>query len=240
MLAPVPADVFVSYAPEDTQLWNDLEKHLAGLLTREVIATWSAAKVRAGDDWQQVAGEHLDSARLILLLLSADFFASQQLVASTRARVIAIRVRPFDWDAVPLPAHVTVLPTDGKAVTTWQNPELAWVEVAAAIRGVVTALGPRPVAQSTPHNLPPRRLFVGRKDELQRVDQALRNEGRTSIAQAAVWGLGGVGKTALALAYAYHVLDAGTRGGQGDPAGRALAGGCSGARDRSRGEDAGE
>ena len=58
-----------------------------------------------------------------------------------------------------------------------------------------------------PHNLPPRRLFIGREDELKQLDEALRRDERISITQASLWGLGGVGKTALVLEYAYRALE---------------------------------
>jgi tetratricopeptide (TPR) repeat protein len=214
----VTADVFVSYAPEDTPLCRELEKHLAGLVRAGVIQPWSHKEVGAGADWKNVIGEHLDSASVVLLLLSADFFASAQcmdadveraLARAHKARVIPIRVRAYDWGAVPF-EHLQPLPRNGTPVDSWPKHDEAWAEVAAEIRRLVTLPARRIPAQATPHYLLPRRLFVGRKDELGRVDQALRIEGRTSIAQAAVWGLGGVGKSALALEYAYQALDAGT------------------------------
>jgi hypothetical protein len=36
---PAPVRVVVAHAPEDAPLWKRLEKHLAGLLSREVIQT---------------------------------------------------------------------------------------------------------------------------------------------------------------------------------------------------------
>ena len=60
------------------------------------------------------------------------------------------------------------------------------------------------------HNLPlPTRSFVGRGEELEELHRALVGTGRSAITQPrAITGLGGVGKTQLALHYAYaHLTD---------------------------------
>ncbi len=61
----------------------------------------------------------------------------------------------------------------------------------------------------TPHNLRPRRLFVGRETELAALKDALTGGGGAMIrhsGQASMYGLGGVGKTALALEFAWRSL----------------------------------
>jgi class 3 adenylate cyclase/tetratricopeptide (TPR) repeat protein len=68
------------------------------------------------------------------------------------------------------------------------------------------AESPSPVAE---HNLPqPNPTFVGRTAELEALRQALTATGRSAITQSrrAISGLGGIGKTQLALAYAYAHL----------------------------------
>jgi tetratricopeptide (TPR) repeat protein len=84
--------------------------------------------------------------------------------------------------------------------------EVRDVEGKAATRAV-TATWPlaRPGgALGTPNNLPAPRLFVGRDKELAALERALGGDGRA--AQASVYGLAGVGKTALALEYAHQNL----------------------------------
>ncbi|MFO0592720.1 MAG: hypothetical protein U0441_34575 [Polyangiaceae bacterium] len=56
-----------------------------------------------------------------------------------------------------------------------------------------------------PNNLPRRRLFVGREKDLAAVHERLARSGTASITQrtATVFGLGGAGKTSLALEYAH-------------------------------------
>src|SRR5207248_800843 len=62
----------------------------------------------------------------------------------------------------------------------------------------------------TPHNLRARNLdFRGRGEELAALEQALRVAKRTTITHASVFGLGGIGKTALALEYAHRAVERG-------------------------------
>jgi hypothetical protein len=76
----------------------------------------------------------------------------------------------------------------------------------AALRRALPDLPP-PRGAPAPHNLPPRRRFVGRTAELARVAEVLRAGGRGTISQASLWGLGGVGKSALALEHAHRARD---------------------------------
>jgi hypothetical protein len=54
-------------------------------------------------------------------------------------RVIPIILRPVDWQQGPF-AHLLVLPTDGRPVTTWGRRDAALLNVAIGIRRVVEEL----------------------------------------------------------------------------------------------------
>jgi tetratricopeptide (TPR) repeat protein len=62
-----------------------------------------------------------------------------------------------------------------------------------------------PGAGQTRNNLPSRRLFVGREAEFAALDRALASVQR----RASIYGLAGVGKTALALQYAHRAMERG-------------------------------
>jgi tetratricopeptide (TPR) repeat protein len=61
-----------------------------------------------------------------------------------------------------------------------------------------------------PNNLPPRRLFVGREEELRALEEALGGTRAGVTRSMSLYGLGGVGKTALALEYAHRAAERGT------------------------------
>src|SRR5437016_417444 len=68
--------IFVSYAREDENLCRELEKHLQLMQHQRLIKVWHDRNISAGTDWQQQMSEFLNTAAIILLLISPDFLAS--------------------------------------------------------------------------------------------------------------------------------------------------------------------
>src|SRR5438874_117050 len=104
----VPVEVFYSYAEADTSLLEQLEHHLSVLRHEGSISTYHKRQIVAGSDWRAELDHHLDTASLILLLISPDFLSSdyQYGVELQRAmerhdagevHVIPILLRPCDW-----------------------------------------------------------------------------------------------------------------------------------------------
>src|SRR6266536_4581768 len=142
-----PVTVFISYAHEDEPLRAQLEKHLRLLQRQGCISTWQDRQIEPSTDWAQDIDEHLETASVILLLVSPDFLASdycyeiemkRALERHQRgeARVIPIILRPCDWRTSPF-AHLQCLPRDGEAVTTWQNLDEAFTTIADGLRRVI-------------------------------------------------------------------------------------------------------
>jgi tetratricopeptide (TPR) repeat protein len=69
-----------------------------------------------------------------------------------------------------------------------------------------------PPPAQVPHNLPPRREFVGREKEKARVHEALRSR----YPLTSIDGIGGIGKTVLALEVAHECLRASKNGDSAD------------------------
>src|SRR5258708_4105148 len=144
-----PISLFSIYAPEDVSLHEHLERHLSSLKRRRLITLWSVDKTLAGADRNVEFERNLNTAQIILLLLSDDFFASEhcddvmmralQRQKEDDIRVIPIMLRPFDWERSPI-SELQVLPTNGKSVTTWLNRDEAFSHIAKAIRKMVEAL----------------------------------------------------------------------------------------------------
>ena len=146
-----PIEIFCSYAHEDEHLLKKLETHLSLLKRQGLIVTWHRRQITAGTDWTQAIDTHLNSASVILLLISPDFLASDYCYGTEMRRalerhkaneacVIPILLRPVDWHGAPF-AHLQTLPTHAKPVTTWSDRDQAFVDVAAGIRRVIGDLG---------------------------------------------------------------------------------------------------
>ncbi len=219
--------VFYSYSHKDEKLRNQLDNHLAVLKRDGIITDWSSRDIRADEDWNSEVDEHLNTAKLILLLLSPDFMASDYCAgievrramerhAAGKARVIPIILRPVDWQNTPF-GELQALPTDAKPVTVWSNLDEAFRDIAGGIRKAVAQLttsviSASAVSETTSLYIPrppvvgfaPRRDNKGR-DIVQRLREELAPRSNNFIA---LWGPGGVGKTTIAAEAVNGLLEA--------------------------------
>lgn len=218
----IPIEIFCCSAHEDETWLRKLETHLSVLKRQGLVSFWHDRFISPGTDWTKTIDTHLDTASIILLLISADFFASDYCYGiemkralerqdTGEAQVIPVLVRPVDWKGSPF-AHLQALPTDAKPLATWRNQETALADVTAGIRRVIenvlmlSASAPR-AALPTIWNIPyPRNpFFLGRDDELAQLRHYLQAGQAAALSQPqAISGLGGIGKTQLALEYAYQ------------------------------------
>jgi hypothetical protein len=145
-----PVEIFFSYSHKDATLLDKLVAHLSQLKHQGLIAGWHDRKIAAGTEWEREIDEHLNSARIILLLISADFLASGycygvemkralQRHEAGEARVIPIILRPCDWHT-SLFGKLQALPEKAKPVTKWSNQDSAFTDVVRGIRAAVMEL----------------------------------------------------------------------------------------------------
>jgi tetratricopeptide (TPR) repeat protein len=146
MASARPLEIFYSYAHEDEKLRDKLEKHLSQLKRQGVISDWHDRDITAGSEWKNEIDKYLESAQIILLLISPDFLASDYChdVEMTRAmerhhnqeaQVIPIILRPVDWERAPF-SKLQCLPRNAEPVTLWKNEDAAFRDVAKGIRKV--------------------------------------------------------------------------------------------------------
>ncbi len=155
MISPISVsaeaiEIFFSYAHTDEQWRNELEKHLSPLMRLGLITSWYDRKIFPGSEWAKEIDNHLNSSQIVLLLISADFIASdycrgiEMMRALERyhngvAIVIPIIVRPVIWQKEPF-GTLQALPIGGKAITTWPNVDEALFDVASGIEKTVKKL----------------------------------------------------------------------------------------------------
>ena len=69
-------EVFFSYSHKDEALRDELATHLKILEREGIISGWHDRKILPEDEWDRQINTYLDTADIILLLVSADFIAS--------------------------------------------------------------------------------------------------------------------------------------------------------------------
>ncbi|MFA5192361.1 MAG: toll/interleukin-1 receptor domain-containing protein [Verrucomicrobiia bacterium] len=70
--------VFISYSHKDHRYLEPLTTtYLAVLENEKLIRHWTDGEIRAGEDWNKCIREEMNSADIVLLLLSEHFFASR-------------------------------------------------------------------------------------------------------------------------------------------------------------------
>lgn len=136
--------LFFSYSHVDEDLRDQLEVHLSALKRQGLISSWHDRRIAAGSEFAAQIDQHLDSADLILLLVSPNFIASDYCydLEMTRAmekhrngeaRVIPVILRPCDWHELPF-GKLQAIPKDGKAIKTWPDIDEAFLDVVRAIK----------------------------------------------------------------------------------------------------------
>src|SRR6266516_2584179 len=145
-------EIFFCYAREDEELRQGLEKQLKALQRQKLIDIWHDRNISAGTEWEREIDKHLNTAQIILLLISPDFIDSDYCYGiemkramerheSGQARVIPVILRPVYWQGAPF-GKLQALPTDAKHVTSpsWHNLDEAFFDVAEGIRTAVVKL----------------------------------------------------------------------------------------------------
>lgn len=144
------ASLYASCAPADEALQTQLANHLTLLERQGVITSWSSRQILPGNDRTQTIHQQLNTANIILLLISPDAIAddtcyhleiqsAMERHQSGEARVIPILLRPVDWQGAPF-GQLDVLPKNHQPVTTWPNQDEAFQEIAAGIREIALEL----------------------------------------------------------------------------------------------------
>jgi tetratricopeptide (TPR) repeat protein len=151
-----PLRVFLSYSHRDEELCERFLVHLSQLKRDGLIEAWSDRRITAGTDWAGAIDEHLNSAHIIILLVSPDFLASDYCndIEMTRAlersqrdeaRVVSVILKPCDWETSRF-ARLQALPKGGKPVVDWKTNDHGFVDAVKGLRrSIVELCGPGPV-----------------------------------------------------------------------------------------------
>lgn len=146
--------LFVSYSHKDEAFREDLEEHLTMMSREGVISIWHDRKILAGQEWKGQIDDNLEQADIVIFMVSPSFLASDYCFDVEVARalekkehgsaeIISIIIRPCDWAAAKFSKYQAV-PTDAKAVSTWDNKDEAWLDAVLKIKSHLKNFTPKP------------------------------------------------------------------------------------------------
>lgn len=149
-----PPAIFISYARQDAAHKERLVVHLQGLIQQGVISAWHDGLLVPGQEWDKEIVKNLEASRLVVLLISPDFIASEYAnrvelrhAAERRAEgqvcVVPVLVEHvYRWQDKPLGdtrlGALQALPDGGRFVAEWDDDNVAWTKVVAGIAQAVT------------------------------------------------------------------------------------------------------
>ncbi|BCL79632.1 TIR domain-containing protein [Ktedonobacteria bacterium brp13] len=146
---PAPIKLVYSLAPADDAFREQLSAHLHSLVQNGLLSEWHKQLIPAGVEVAHERRRAWRSADIILLLLSADYFLSedyddqemQQALERHRSGqtlIVPILIRPCDWQSTVV-AHLQCLPRNGKPVTQWDDRDESLLSIAQELRHLITA-----------------------------------------------------------------------------------------------------
>lgn len=142
--------LFYSYCHADESYRNSLDKALTTLKQNNLLTDWHDRKIIAGQSITEKIRNEMSSSDIIVFLLSPDFIASpscidewkmaKEMAKQSPIELVPVIVRPCAWSDFDGMSEILVLPTDGKAVSTWSNADAAWLDVHDGLKRVITKI----------------------------------------------------------------------------------------------------
>ncbi|MBA2680431.1 MAG: TIR domain-containing protein [Ktedonobacteraceae bacterium] len=147
---PKSLKLFYCYARADKANRDELDNHLSNLKRSHQIASWSDREISPGVEWETAIDKELNTAHIILLLVSSSFMSSDYCYGvemkralerhkAGKARVVPILLRTVDWEDAPF-SKLQVLPANAKPIIRWQRRDDAFEDIAKGLRKVVKEL----------------------------------------------------------------------------------------------------
>ena len=139
--------LFLSYAPSDEVYKEELLDHLKNLERQGQIQTWDASKIVAGSVWKTQRENQLQNAEIVLLLISPDAIANDDIfeneiqkalqnAESGKQILLPILIRPVNYQGFGIEKYL-VLPSNGKAVSEWKNPDKAYEHIVQHLQRII-------------------------------------------------------------------------------------------------------
>jgi hypothetical protein len=142
--------VFISYSHKDSRWLERLQVHLKPLERLAAITRWDDTVIQPGANWQEEIRRGLEAAKVAVLLISADFLASDfinnnelpPLLASAKSKgviILPVIVGPCRFAETKILSQFQAVnpPSQPLSALTKARQEAVFVKVAEAIEGAL-------------------------------------------------------------------------------------------------------
>ena len=129
--------VFYSYSHKDELFLKELKNHLKPAIKEYQIEEFVDENIRAGEKIDEKILSSLNNSDLIILLISADYLASESCqkemnMALNDKKAFPVIIKDCDWKNIV--KEVKVLPKDGKAVDSYDRKDEAYKFITSEFR----------------------------------------------------------------------------------------------------------
>ena len=215
--APARNRVFISYSHRDAKWLQRLQVHFAPYERDGKIVHWDDTMIAAGAKWREDISRALASAKVAILLVSADFLASDFIVNQELPHLLAaaendgvviipLILAPCAFEAMSDLSQFQSInpPAQPLAALNRNKREQVFVKLVQAVSAALAPESETVAVAGTSSgrlcNVPARNpLFCGREALLDRIGEALNETHRIALA-----GLAGIGKTESVIEYIYR------------------------------------
>lgn len=139
-------DVCIIFDREDIASLRELRKHASTLEKEDLVTIWDTSQILGGAEWRQTIQSHLETASIILLLVSANLLGSDEgyrLAMQAAARnappnvyVVPVLLSDCSWDFSKL-GSLNPLPANRKPVKNWSNHAAAYEDIVKGLREII-------------------------------------------------------------------------------------------------------
>ncbi|HET6977491.1 MAG TPA: toll/interleukin-1 receptor domain-containing protein [Pyrinomonadaceae bacterium] len=139
-----PKLVFISYSHADELHKEKIEKHLSPLIRAQQIEVFSDRGIQPGGKWESEISEQLIRSNIVLVLISADFIASdycyeREMSESLRRHqrgdvvVIPVFLRPCHHQNLPI-SEIQGVPREAVPIEKLSCPDEGYLQVVEAVQ----------------------------------------------------------------------------------------------------------
>jgi hypothetical protein len=139
--------LFISYSHIDEKYIKMFIKHISPLEQNGLISEWYDRKILGGEEFKKEIDNNIETADIICLFISANFLSSDacmrekekaySLKKTEGVSVIPIILSNCAWKDVKEISITLALPTDGKPIDTYNDPNKGWIEVYNGLKNIL-------------------------------------------------------------------------------------------------------